>query len=125
MILSALFMAILGVAASFFPQEILAYSGSQPGRLSALLIQISGAVYLGFASVNWTARANIIGGIYNRPVALGNFLHFTIATVALLKGLISGLNATEVVSGTIVYSVFSVWFGLVLFTHPSQVGESK
>ena len=122
---SALFMAILGVVASFFPQEILAYSGSHPEGLGVLLIQISGAIYMGFAILNWMARANVIGGIYSRPVALGNFLHFAVAGVVLLKALIAGQKASEIVVGAVAYSGFAIWFGFVLFTHPSQVGKSE
>ena len=117
-------MAILGVIASFFPQEILAYSGSHPAGLGVLLVQICGALYLGFAALNWMARANIIGGIYSRPVALGNFLHFAVVGVVLLKALIAGYKASEVVVGTVAYSAFAIWFGLVLFTHPSQPGKN-
>lgn len=123
MSLSALFMAILGVFASFLPQEILAYSGSKPAGLGVLLIQICGAMYMGFAIVNWMARANIIGGIYSRPVALGNFFHFAVAGIVLLKALIAGQRTTEIVAGAVAYSVFAIWFGLVLFTHPSQAGK--
>ena len=31
------------------------------------------------------SRANIIDGIYARPLALGNFLHCTVAAFALVK----------------------------------------
>ena len=115
---SALFMAILGVAASFFPQEILAYCGSRPEEPGVLLVQITGALYMGFAILNWMARGSLIGGIYGRPVALGNFLHFAVVTVVLLKALAAGQHAPEVVVGAVVYSVMGVWFGLVLFTSP-------
>jgi len=122
---SALFMAILGIVASFLPQEILAYAGSRPEGLGVLVVQITGALYLGFASLNWMARANLIGGIYSRPVALGNFFHFAIVGVVLLKALMAGQNTAEIVVGTAAYSAFAISFGLVLFTHPSQVGKSE
>lgn len=122
---SALFMAILGVVASFLPQEILAYAGSHPEGLGVLVVQTTGALYLGFASLNWMARANLIGGIYSRPVALGNFLHFAVVEVVLLKALLAGQNAAEIVVGAFAYSAFAISFGLVLFTHPRQVGKSK
>ena len=118
---SAIFLAALGVGASFFPQEILTYSGSRPAGLSVLLIQITGALYMGFAALNWMARANLIGGIYSRPVALGNFLHFAVVGVVLLKALMAGQRAGEVLLGFVAYSAFAICFGLVLFTHPHQV----
>jgi hypothetical protein len=121
MTLSALFMATLGVAASFMPQELLAHYGSGPDGLAVLLVQVVGALYLGFAILNWTARANLIGGIYSRPVALANFLHFAVVAVTLSKAMIGGSSRTsELIVGSLIYSALAVWFGLVVFTHPIQ-----
>jgi hypothetical protein len=117
---SAIFMAILGVAASFLPQEIIAHFGSEPQGHAVLLIQVAGAIYLGFAILNWMARGNLIGGIYSRPVALGNFMHFAIVAVVLAKAVMAGLDQVEIVSALIVYSVFAAWFGAVLFGSPSM-----
>ncbi len=52
---SAVFMGLLGVAASFLPQEILVWSGATPERWSAVIVQMTGAIYLGFAALNWAA----------------------------------------------------------------------
>jgi hypothetical protein len=71
--------------------------------------------------LNWMARANLIGGIYSRPVAMGNFLHFAMVAIALLKALLGGLRAQPILIGAVVvYSVFAVWFGLAVFTHPEK-----
>src|ERR1700687_1636305 len=119
MTVSAVFMATLGIVASFMPQEILAHYGSRPDGRSVLLMQVAGALYLGFAMLNWTARSNLTGGIYSRPVVLGNFAHFAIGAVTLLKALIGGSSrASETIIGTVIYSLFAVWFGLVLFYRP-------
>lgn len=119
MSLSALLMAILGVLATFVPQEILDYSDSHPEGLLLLIVQITGALYMGFAILNWMARSNLIGGIYNRPVATGNFLHFAMVALLLLKALMVQ-QSIEIVVGAVVYSAFAIWFGLTLFTHPIQ-----
>lgn len=114
-------MAILGIGASFMPQEILVHYGARTAGPAVLAIQIAGALYLGFAILNWTARSILIGGIYARPVALGNFLHFGVLTIAGWKAIAgSAIRGSEILVGCGVYSVFAVWFGLVLFTHPSQ-----
>ncbi len=121
MSLSAFFLAVLGIGISFMPQEILAHYGTQTTGPVVLLIQIAGALYLGFAILNWTARSILIGGIYARPVALGNFLHFAVVTVAGSKAIAhGGIGGTEIMVVGAMYSAFAVWFGLVLFTHPSQ-----
>ena len=72
---SAVFSGALGAVATFLPQEILVRAGIPPVGLSVILVQIAGALYLGFAMLNWMAQGNIIGGIYSRPVAMGNLAH--------------------------------------------------
>src|SRR5258708_2465249 len=112
---SALFMAALGVAATFLPQEIIAALGGGGGRTLPLLVQVLGATYLGFAMLNWMAKESLIGGIYSRPVSVGNFLHFAIAGIALVKAVVAGERAVAVLVCTAIYVVFAVAFGAVVF----------
>ncbi|HEY0155775.1 MAG TPA: hypothetical protein VGF28_00635 [Thermoanaerobaculia bacterium] len=114
MAVSAAFMAILGVAATFAPDELLPRLGAPATPALTLAIQLLGALYLAFAILNWTARQSLIGGIYNRPVALGNMLHFTAGALALIKG----AAGTELVALAALYALFAVAFGWVLFTSP-------
>ncbi|HEY8026739.1 MAG TPA: hypothetical protein VIF60_19525 [Burkholderiaceae bacterium] len=125
MSISALYMAALGLLASFLPQEILGYYHASAQGLAVVLIQAIGALYLGFAILNWMARASLIGGIYGKPVALGNFLHFAVLAVVLLKLLAAGSAVPEITAAAAIYAVFAVWFGLVVFTAPSQVAGSR
>lgn len=115
---AALCLAVMGIAASFLPQEILAYTDAPANELTVLVVQAAGALYLGFAVLNWTARANLIGGIYSRPVALGNFLHFTMMAIAGWKVISDGRTLPAVLALAAVYSGFAACFGFVLFTHP-------
>lgn len=119
MIVSAAFMAVLGLATSLAPEEILSLHGTTPDTPTLLLIQMMGALYLGFAILNWTARGVLIGGIYSRPLALGNFLHFAMVGVMLIKAAIVHLAVPLAISA-LVYSTFAAWFGAVLFTHPGR-----
>lgn len=118
---SALFTGLLGVAATFLPQEILGAAGAAPATATVVLVQVTGALYLGFAMLNWTAKGVLIGGIYSRPVALGNFLHFAMVTILML-GMLPGQESLPFVAGTLIYAVFAVWFGLVLFRSPLAPG---
>ena len=122
---SAIFMAALGLVATFAPQETLAALGSTPGGLAALLVQVTGALYLGWAMANWMSRGNLLGGIYNRPVALGNFLHVSVVALASLKMLLAGHRPPALIAGAVVYAAFCVWFGLVLFTHPAGAAKNR
>ena len=119
---SALLMGCLGVAASFLPQEILTSIGAPSQGALPLLVQLGGALYVGFAMVNWMAKGNLLGGIYNRAVAMGNFAHFGIGATVLIKGLLAGQRAPGVWIGGTVYSVFAVWFTLVAFGSPVKQG---
>ena len=114
---SAIFMALLGLSASFLPQELLAYANAEVGRFAIVLVQVTGALYLGFAFLNWMARGVLIGGIYSRPLALGNFMHFAVVTTVLAKVLVTEFSLFTMV-GVSIYAVFAAWFALVLFTHP-------
>jgi hypothetical protein len=120
MSLSALFLAVLGCGITFFPQELLAHVGVRPEGTAVLLIQMLGALYLGFAILNWMNRGNRIGGIYGRPVSMANFFHFAVGAAALVKGSIAQQFALEVVATAAIYATFGIWFALALFTHPSN-----
>ena len=111
-------MAAVGLCATFFPQEILVYAGLPPSGLPTLAVQVGGALYLGFAMLNWMAQAHLIGGIYSRPVALGNLCHFVVAALALLKGVLAGQQQLAVVVGAIVYALLAALFAVVVFRHP-------
>lgn len=118
MSLSAAVMAGIGLVATFLPQELLAGAGVAPDPRGVLLLQASGALYCGSATANWMARGNTIGGIYSRPIALGNFLHFTVAGIALLKALAGGPLDPVLLAATAVYLAFAACFGFVVFSHP-------
>jgi hypothetical protein len=115
---SAITMGVTGILLTFLPQEVAAVVGWTES--STIVLQIVGALYFGFSMLNWMSKSNLIGGIYNRPVAVGNFTHFFIATFALLKFSFKG---PVLIVAAIIYSVFAIAFGYILFTHP--VKDSK
>lgn len=117
MMSSATFMAVAGLATSFAPLEVLSMHGSTPDNATLLLIQMMGALYLGFAMLNWMARGVIMGGIYARPVAAGNFLHFAMVGVTLTKAAFV-FEVVPLAISAFVYSFFAVWFGIVMFRPP-------
>lgn len=114
---SAAFMAAVGLAASFLPQALLSATGVPPVTVLVVLVQVTGALYLGFAMLNWMARGVLIGGIYSRPLAMGNFLHFAVVAATLAKAM-TAIDLRVVYLSAAIYIVFAVWFALVLFTHP-------
>ncbi len=115
---SASAMLLAGIALTFAPQELLSISGSSYHPETVLILQAAGALYMGFALLNWMAKDSLIGGIYSRPVAMGNFLHFLIVTMALVKALAAGTRRSGVIAAALVYALLAAWFGLVVFGSP-------
>jgi hypothetical protein len=120
MMVSSLLMGIGGVLLQFFPHEALNYLNVDPKGVLPLFVQITSALYLGFAILNWMAKTVVIGGIYARPLVMANLLHFTVGALALLKYAYSAENASAVWIAALTYSIFAILFGIVLFTHPNQ-----
>jgi len=118
MSVSAISMGLTGILLTFLPQEVATAVGWTKG--SSIILQIAGALYFGFAMLNWMSKTNLIGGIYNRPVAVGNATHFFIAALALLK---FSPKSAVLAAIAIIYSFFAVAFVYILFTHP--VKDSK
>ena len=113
---SALVMGIAGIAGTFLPEELLTALGVAPNGVLAVIVQLLAALLFAFAMVNWAARGSLIGGIYNRPVALGNLTHFVIGSFALIKAATSG--ETIVYAAAAIYVVFAIAFALIFFRSP-------
>ncbi len=124
MMLSAIFLAVLGLLTSYMPDRVLSQHGTIPDNATLLLVQMMGALYLGFAILNWMARGVLIGGIYARPLALGNFLHFGMVGVMLTREAIEHRVVPLSISA-LVFSIFAIWFGIVAFTHPLRSPEQQ
>ncbi len=117
-------MLMLGIAMTFAPEELLAYGGDRVHGAAVLSVQAAGALYLGFAVLNWMAKDNLIGGIYSKPVALGNFTQFLVLAIALSKAAIAYRSAAAVLFAA-VYLVFAIWFGRVVFTTPKSIATGS
>ena len=117
---SALVMFVLGVVFTFGPSEIIHAAGGAHAPLLTAIAQACGALYLGFAILNWMAKDNLIGGIYSRPVAMGNFLHFFAIAMALVKSFSVLPHSAGVITLVGLFCVLAVGFGIVLFRHPTS-----
>lgn len=116
---SAIIMGAIGIIASFMPTEILQALGQTPTATLTLMVQITGALYFGFAMMNWMAKSFLIGGIYAKPLSIGNFAHFGIAGLALIKTIINNnITSKYILVLAIVYLLFAITFGIVSFANP-------
>ena len=122
MTISAIILGATGIILTFIPQEVLRYLNL--AESTPILFQILGALYFGFAMLNWSAKANLTGGIYSRPVVIGNFTHFLIGGLALIKLVLHDTNRTCIWACAILYLIFALLFGYVLFTNPSSINKA-
>ena len=117
---SALFCVIIGILLLFLPNEIAEYLNVEPTIITILFLKILSALYLGFGILNWTVKGSLIGGIYNRPIALGNLLHFVDGSIELVK-VISNIQIHRelIIFLTALYIIFGVLFAYVLKNNPT------
>ena len=120
---SAVVMGFLGLAGTFLPEEISKILGIDPSPVTLILLQIIGGLYLGFAMLNWFTRSSLIGGIYNKPVVLGNLIHCLVVFFALIRHLAEDFHFIFVIL-TLVYLGFAIWFTLVMRSNPLR-NQSK
>ena len=120
MIASSIVTGLLGLSASFFPKELLNNAGLSPTEAITLFVQVTGALYIGFAIMNWMAKTVLIGGIYARPLAMGNFAHFMIAAIALIKAAMNDSVLPYLWITAVLYSIFAILFGIIVFTSPAK-----
>jgi hypothetical protein len=112
---SSLAMGLAGLVASFAPAELLGALHVTTADPLPVLIQLLGALYVAFALANWTAKDSLIGGIYARPLALGNFVHFVVAALALGKFEFRTGFQGPLVAVFVVYTIFALAFGWLVF----------
>lgn len=126
MIASAVFYGTIGIGLTFLSKEISEYLGIEIQEISYLVFQILGAVYLGFGMLNWMTKNNLIGGIYSRPLVIGNLTHFLVSSLALMKIISETDNYfNTMLLLMILYSLFTLSFGYVFMKNPSKLNNTK
>lgn len=117
LILSALFMAIIGLVCIFAPVETIVYFKLEPSKFLLIVLQLMGGLYFGFAFINWMSRFMTLGGIYGKPIVMGNVLHFLVGSMVLLK---SGLLFQNLSIAILIvfYLLFAILFLNLFFEIP-------
>ena len=124
MMVSAVAMGMAGTVLTFLPQELLQHIQMPVAEPMVYILQLAGALYLSFAMLNWMAKNVLIGGIYSRPLAMANFLHFTMGALMFIKALAGAPASLSLWLSGGVYSSFALLFGLVMFRHPFKQKKS-
>jgi hypothetical protein len=84
---TAVVLGAVGLILTFAPDVALSSINAELNTTTLLLMKFMGGLYLGYAVMNWMTKESLIGGIYNRPIAIANFWHFFVAGL-LIKALI-------------------------------------
>ena len=111
---SSLLLGATGIFTLFLPDVLLSAQGVEPTEAMSMLVQLMGALYFGFAIMNWTAKDSAIGGVYARPVSLANFSHFLTGALLLAKNLFDEFSPLMLIM-TVVYIVFAACFYWLVF----------
>jgi hypothetical protein len=116
---TALLYATISIGLIFAPDEIMRLFGINDSVGLSLIVQLLGAAYFGFAMLNWMAKGAIIGGIYNRPIAIANLSHFLVGGLALIK-VAFGNHHMFLVLPIIacIYIIAAGVFGILMSRHP-------
>lgn len=123
--LSSFFLGIIGLFCTFLPDEILKHFRITQNEYLLLIIQIIGALYLGFAIANWMSKTILIGGIYGKAMYMGNLAHFLIGGLALLKWNIKNEFPDKILDVVLVgYLIFLLFYTTNLFINP-KILENK
>ena len=123
LIISGILLALSGTALVFLPLEIVAVLGSAGGAGVPVLAQLFGSALIAIGFINWNSRANLMGGIYGRPLALGNFFFFAVSAISVAKER-SHLPpfALVIILGL---GLFAIAFGWILFfADPIKKGKA-
>ena len=112
---SGLALGLAGLFALFAPDILLEALGASATTSLSIPVQLMGSLYFSFALVNWTAKDSAVGGIYARPVSSGNFSHFFVGTLILIKYFLSNSYNLVVLLIMMAYLLFAVAFYWLVF----------
>jgi len=124
MTFASIILGATGTVLIFASDIVLGNLSIEVNQTSLLLGQVIGALYFGYSMLNWMTKESLIGGIYNRPIAVANFTHFLIAGLAIVKALISNPQLPKILwAAGAAYVVLGLLFMIILFRHPIKSNE--
>lgn len=121
MTLTAILLAIIGIFLSFVPDMVMRSLGISSSAIITLILQLLGAACCAFALLNWMAKGALIGGIYNKPIAIGNLTHFVIAGLVLTKAVLH-IPQLPVIFSIMAgcFLILACVFGIITSRHPAK-----
>lgn len=119
LISSAVLNAILGIAITFLPQETGQFIGTTEMNYADLaLMQILGSALIGIAITNFMSRGATVGGIYGKPIQMGNLVFHLATGLGLLKFVFSAESWILFGIPALLYLALTAGFIKLNFTSP-------
>ena len=110
---AAVFQGLYGITLLFLPKILLGLFGLDVRAV--FFAQQFGTALLGLAAVNWVARASPVGGIYGRPLVVGNVTFFTTNALLLFGQVLEQPDMWVLWVNEGIVAGFAVGFALLLF----------
>ena len=114
---SAIVLFIAGGATLFAPDELARAMDPSASQGLAVVIQLVGSGFLGFALTDWMSRRNRIGGIYARPLGMGNLLLFATAALTLARALAAEKLPAAGIGACAILAALAASFAWLVFAH--------
>ncbi len=115
---SALVLAVAGVALLFASDVILPSVVSGFPIDAAWLGQLLAAAWLGVAFLNWARRTAVLGGIYSRPVVVANLVLYAISALSLVRVLHGNTASVWLWPAFVASAVLAAAYGALLLLGP-------
>lgn len=119
LISSAAINGIIGFFITFLPQETGQFIGTtEMNSADLLLMQIMGSALIAIAITNFMARGATVGGIYGKPIQLGNLIFHVAAVLGLIKYLVHSGEWIIIGIPSLLFTALAVGFIRLNFTSP-------
>ncbi|PIQ63498.1 MAG: hypothetical protein COV99_02445 [Bacteroidetes bacterium CG12_big_fil_rev_8_21_14_0_65_60_17] len=119
---AAVVLSLTGIVTLFAP-EILLSNILGTADATHPLVSMLGGLMLAFGYMNWMGRNAILGGIYGKPLVMGNLLHGIVGTTSLLD-LVTQQSPLPAWGLLAFYVWYTVSYG-ILMTRPPWKPEAS
>jgi hypothetical protein len=121
-ILSTAVLATCGIVTLFAPEVFLSAIG-MANITPHWPMQLLAAAWLALAIFDWMTMGFTMGGIYGRPVVMTNFTHYFVGALSSLRPALA-TGRPGPIGVTLIFGIFAVAYGLLLFASPSGPGAA-
>lgn len=118
--ITSLLLFVAGGAAVFAADEVAGLMDLEVSFETRILAEFAGIGMLALAIQNWMSRGRPIGGVYARPLGLGNLLFFSTSALTLGRYLAAEMLPREMIAVCGVFALLALAFAwLFFFSRPA------